>query len=35
LISTLLIKEEIGILHEERASSYKNVIVSRAKDDQE
>jgi hypothetical protein len=25
----LLIKEEIGILHEERASSYRNVIVSR------
>jgi hypothetical protein len=31
-LTYLLIKEEIGILHEELASSYKNVIISRAKD---
>jgi hypothetical protein len=31
-LTYLLIKEEIGILHEELAASYKNVIVSRAKD---
>ena len=31
-LTYLLIKEEIGVLHEELASSYRSVVLSRAKD---